>query len=76
MKKLVTIIGLSFLLLSCSLSSETDAVDKAQVGDQRLNQSVDDQPLVSGTPDEVQEQQANYQSAAIEGYPDESSDNN
>jgi hypothetical protein len=75
MKKLVTILGLSFLLLSCSLSSDTEALDKAQTGDQRLNQSVDDQPLVSGTPDEVQVEQGDYQSAAIEGYQDDNSAN-
>lgn len=76
MKKLLVICVLNLFLSSCSLSTDTKAVNEAQTGDQRLNQSVDDQPLVSGTPDEVQEQQADYQSAAIEGYPDEKSFNN
>ncbi len=76
MKKLFTLLTLSLFLLSCSLSSETQAVKEAQVGDQRLNQSLDEQPMGTGTPDEVQEQQADYQSAAIEGYQDDSSLNN
>ena len=76
MKKLLSIFVLSFTLLSCSSTTETDLINQAQVGDQRLNQSVDDEPMGSGTPDQVQEQQAEYQSDAIEGVSDESSINN
>ncbi len=70
MKKLVSISVLSLFLLGCSFNQ---VVHEAQVGDQRLDQSVEQPPVSAGPPDEVQVQKADYQSAVIENSPDEDS---